>query len=250
MVAIHETVKNGSIRNTIQTQPEKTTLAVRLQLREMSRTYTGAMGESTLEELTKFLIASFPEIGVTEIPEAFRLAASGKLEVTPAQMTAWHGQWTGMQLGSVLNAYLTYRRAIVAEAQKAESANMPALQSKSGKTKEEIQAERIKLVLSGGAFRSLSYTDYDLLVEKGIMNVSKADKNRLLVRAASSMQKQCNADLLSNDQRERDKARKMLAEIKNDCMSAETFEAVANKAKVLAVTEFVNQRLDEAENED
>lgn len=71
-----------------------------------------------ISECSQFVISEYPMLGIEEIKQAFRLAASKKI---PADLTAWNGQFTVSMLGAVLSSYLKFRRSIISKVENIKS---------------------------------------------------------------------------------------------------------------------------------
>jgi len=66
----------------------------------------------TCKEGVAFVLSQFSHLNINEIREAFRLAASGKID---ASLAAYHGQFSIRILGEVLRAYDDHRTGIYRE---------------------------------------------------------------------------------------------------------------------------------------
>lgn len=93
---------------------ERLVFGLKIDLEFCAATYCGAPNTlpETIGEGVKFVQAQFSHFNITEIREAFRLAAAGKIE---ADLKAFYGLFTIQMLGNVLRAYDDYRTAIFRE---------------------------------------------------------------------------------------------------------------------------------------
>jgi len=87
---------------------------VKLEVEFSAATYCGAPNTlpETIKEGVRFITDQFGHLNLTEIREAFRLAAAKKIE---ADLSAFYGLFTIQLLGKVLAAYDDYRTAIFRE---------------------------------------------------------------------------------------------------------------------------------------
>lgn len=92
-------VKNGA--------PEPVVL-LHTEVKFCAATYCAAPNteREVLEESARFIARQFGHLNISEIREAFRLAAAGKIE---ADLTTYYGMFSVNILGRVLNAYDDYR---------------------------------------------------------------------------------------------------------------------------------------------
>lgn len=74
----------------------------------------GTVPSTVLSECTQFILAKFPGLGVNEIREAYRMKASGELEIPKGKGEMWGGVFNADQLGAVLAAYMEHRRKALA----------------------------------------------------------------------------------------------------------------------------------------
>ena len=68
----------------------------------------------TLEEMKNFVIEHYSMLSVSELREAFSLAASKKIK---GDLRAWNGKFTVSMVGEVLSSYLKYSNKVVQEYQ-------------------------------------------------------------------------------------------------------------------------------------
>ena len=93
---------------------ERLAFGLKLDLEFCAATYCGAPNTlpETIGEGVKFVQAQFSHLNLTEIREAFRLAAAKKID---ADLSSFYGLFTLQMLGKVLAAYDDYRTAIFRE---------------------------------------------------------------------------------------------------------------------------------------
>lgn len=103
-------------------------------------------GDATIEESVRFILTQFGYLNIGEIREAFRLAASGKIQ---ANLNAYHGQFSVRLLGEVLSNYADYRSQIArevrnrqqaAEFEKEQVQRAEVLKEKHGTIEEQLAA--------------------------------------------------------------------------------------------------------------
>lgn len=158
----------------------------------VAENYTSAtnLSKELLKECTDFVLDQFAFLGVEEIKQAFRLAASSE---TTVDLNTYHGRFNVNILGKALNAYKEYRQPIVKlifEQQEIENADAQKLFWQSPKGQALIQeklAERVRhLRAYPGA---VSAKDYDLLTTYGFFSISDEKKRRLLAIANWQIQR-------------------------------------------------------------
>ena len=105
---------NGNTIASIFRRDPDLMFGVKIDLEFCAATYCGAPNTlpETIGEGVKFILSQFSHLGLTEIREAFRLAAAGKIE---ADLNAFYGLFTVQMLGKVMSAYDDYRTAIFRE---------------------------------------------------------------------------------------------------------------------------------------
>ena len=97
--------------------------ALGAELEHCAKIYCGARNTSSevFEEATDFVLSRFGHLGVLEVREAFRLAASGALPgLDTDSIRAYYGEFTIISLGSILRAYNQYRSDLVKEIRRLE----------------------------------------------------------------------------------------------------------------------------------
>lgn len=111
---VHTAIK-GHLEQIRHLQPEAANAVLLAEVTRLAKEY-GARQEieqSVLVEATRFIIASFPWLGVREIRTAFRWHASGKTTDQAGEM--YGGVFNVRALGAILAAYNETRKKIVAE---------------------------------------------------------------------------------------------------------------------------------------
>jgi len=93
---------------------ERLVFGLKLDMEFCAATYCGAPNTlpETIGEGVKFVQAQFSHLNLSEIREAFRLAAAKKID---ADLSSFYGLFTLQMLGKVLAAYDDYRTAIFRE---------------------------------------------------------------------------------------------------------------------------------------
>jgi len=110
-----QTAIKGHLEQIRHLQPETANAVLLAEVTRLAKEY-GARQEieqSVLVEATRFIIASFPWLGVREIRTAFRWHASGKTTDQAGEM--YGGVFNVRALGAILAAYNETRKKIVAE---------------------------------------------------------------------------------------------------------------------------------------
>ena len=89
------------------------------EIGKASAIFTGSTDATSPEvfvECAHMLIEHYSELAISEIREAFTLAATGAIECS---LTSYRGVFTVAMFGGILNAYRKYRREIVAKIENA-----------------------------------------------------------------------------------------------------------------------------------
>jgi hypothetical protein len=73
----------------------------------------GEIMKQTIIEASKFVMAKFQHLGVSEIKEAFQMAAANEFE--GVNMSSYYGQMSIATLGDILDAYTKHRNKTVAK---------------------------------------------------------------------------------------------------------------------------------------
>jgi hypothetical protein len=73
----------------------------------------GEIMKQTIIEASKFVMAKFSHLGVSEIKDAFQMAAANEFE--DVNMTAYFGQMSISTLGDILDAYTKHRNKTIAK---------------------------------------------------------------------------------------------------------------------------------------
>lgn len=160
---------------------DKILLAISLELEYCAMSYCGLgkTDDSIFDEAVDFVLLRFGHIGVSEIREAFRLAASKEID---ADLTTYYGQFTIKVLGDVLSAYNLYRnRALAAFALK-ENENVAMDVARRRLESFDLSAWATNRITSlkameNPSFRACSVFDYEKFLELGFL-VFSADEKR------------------------------------------------------------------------
>lgn len=131
--------------------------------------------------VTKEIIKTFGQIAATEIEIAFRLFAAQSLDLD--EDVKFYGKANMHTIGKILNAYLVYRRKIIAAhdnevAALRHNANM---EDRARKTREELYANFPTMLKE---FKGKDYTKvplywYDMCVQFGMMEYKEGEKMSL-----------------------------------------------------------------------
>lgn len=73
----------------------------------------GEIMKQTIIEASKFVLAKFSHLGISEIKDAFQMAAANEFE--DVNMTAYFGQMSISTLGDILDAYTKHRNKTIAK---------------------------------------------------------------------------------------------------------------------------------------
>jgi hypothetical protein len=73
----------------------------------------GEIMKQTIIEASKFVMAKFSHLGVSEIKDAFQMAAANEFE--DVNMTSYYGQMSIATLGDILDAYTKHRNKTIAK---------------------------------------------------------------------------------------------------------------------------------------
>lgn len=73
----------------------------------------GEIMKQTIIEASKFVLAKFNHLGVSEIKDAFQMAAANEFD--DVNMTAYYGQMSIATLGDILDAYTKHRNKTIAK---------------------------------------------------------------------------------------------------------------------------------------
>lgn len=191
-----------------------------------------------MKECTDFVLERFSFIGVEEIKQAFRLAASGENDV---DLNTYHGKFNVNLLGKVLISYKEYRLKIasaIAEQQHMQNEEAVQFYWQSPQGIEVIKAHLEKRVRHLKAYPdAVSAKDYDRLTAYGFFEVSLEQKRLLIEKARRDILKE-NADNQGNVD---------ISELQSELNSEiDFFEVrVRNRAKKMAVLDYINQLIDQ-----
>lgn len=195
---VANTLDGNSIRVLSNEDPEKVGLSLELELEFSAKFYCGCQGIGNMEmsEMVTFVTDRWGHLGVPEIREAFRLAASGVLG--EIDMSAYYGTFTGGLLGRILRMYDEFRKSqIIAKFQQGEVLGLPAPGSESAM---DMWLKRVSLSMSGDR-ESMVVTvkDYEKLTELGLLNLTRDEKFDAWERAVLVVKGELQIKLLSRN---------------------------------------------------
>lgn len=147
--------------------------------------------DEIVDECTDFVLSQFPQLGVPEIREAFKLAAAGKLG--EIDLAAYRGVFTIKMLGQVLSKYCTFREKAYQEIRKAETeaqeaqeaARKDADAAASAERMNKFAFEKLAFHLENGCNDSelLAVPLYDFLEQNNLVDLSREEKLVYMERA-------------------------------------------------------------------
>lgn len=196
-------------------------------------------------ESVDFVMSQFGHLGIDEVSEAFRLAAAGKFE---ADLTGYYGQFPIASLGKLLVGYDDYRKRAVQALRRAESdanyQNQYHLarvwwQSEAGKrAQDEFQSRRVVTLrmMERPTVDDVTAYDYMILVERGHVALSLAEKNALMEDAVPLLKLELMAQQQGRGLGERIEAAKALDGLRD---STEKQKVLAQR---LAVVRWIEQQ--------
>lgn len=225
-------LQGGSIRAQLVADDVLTIAALQTQIEHCASAYCGAPSTpvETLKEATRFVENQFGHLTVLEIAEAFRMAASGRIE---ADLKAYHGVFSVRILGEVLAAYedfraLTFRqvRAAWLEQQEAEqqTARAAGMIERFGTLGDQLQALRAK------NHKFQTWQDVPLwfcrrCIQEGLIDLEVERKSALWISAKAWAIAQVETWLLDPLTSKSDRDRWRAGQIKNEddsgCFPAE-----------------------------
>lgn len=151
------------------------------ELEYCARTYCGApkTDEGVFDELVDFVLTRFGHLGVSEIREAFSLAAAG--ELGNVDMNSYHGMFTVLMLGNLLKAYNEYRVAIVKEVRRREILLLAAEREAERQVNWNTAAWKADrretlLALQDPTAEYVTAYDHDFLLASGDLAYTEAEK--------------------------------------------------------------------------
>ncbi len=141
--------------------------------------------ENVIEECIELTIYRFQDLGLKEVREAFRAAASGELDVT----LELYGNFNAATLGRVLQSYRLSRRDIIHEIyQKMEERNRAIEATKESKRKafdtgfqQHIRDRRDKI----NSWRDIPAYWYDAATRLGLLSLTPEEKREIWEQAKS-----------------------------------------------------------------
>lgn len=167
--------------------------------------YSGAreVSDDLFGEAVEFVMTRFGSLGVSEIREAFRLAAAG--ELGDVDMKAYYGQFTIVILGAVLTAYVLYRRRVVAAIERAEAEQREAERdaARSQDWDERAWAEqrlsvlREKVRAGSLTYGDLTSTDYETFERVGLFTPDRETKKKAWAESEAGVKAVVAGDILA-----------------------------------------------------
>lgn len=160
-----------------------TVLGLTLALEACAKVYCGGSktDNEVYEEAVTFTMQQFGHLNVAEIRQAFALGAAGSLDLGTEDMTTFYGLFTIGMLGKILKAYDQYRKRIVAELQRAESA-AAAMEAQKRKAWDEEAWGQSRLAkfqsLENPAYTDFSETDYNYFLKTGDLVHTQEEKRK------------------------------------------------------------------------
>lgn len=141
-----------------------------------SRSYLHAeqTKEFVWDEMVDFTILHFPMLVVSEIREAFRLAAAGTLDV---ELKTYYGSMTVTVLGDILSAYLDWRKRLFDALLQIRSRQEEQVIDKTVEIR-LYRDSRLKylLALENPTVEKVTAYDYDFLLQDGQLELTRDAK--------------------------------------------------------------------------
>ena len=154
--------------------------ALQLEVKHCAATYCAAPNTltDTMDECVLFAIAHFGFLCPSEIRQAFRLAAAGKIE---ADLNAYNGAFSVRILGEVLSAYEDYRalafRKVRSQMNDAGEENRAAVLKEAFGGFED-QLARVMQSNPYGAWQEIPAAFARAVVERGLIDFSLEEKGK------------------------------------------------------------------------
>lgn len=185
-----------------------------------------------------FIKQHFAEFTLDEIVNAFNLAVARKLDIDPNH----YQNFSSLYVGGILNAYKEHRgKHIVSYRQEVEKIEREAQDKANKPSAEELHEMRVNSLLTiWETFRDGDEEEvewqvhvyYDILVEAGLINLTKEQKADILQRAKSI----CKQEALTQVKNEFTRKRIIKAITEHSSKTPE--ERVLTKCKLLVVQEL------------
>lgn len=236
----------STIRANCATDPAMAALALRAELQQVCQSYTSTRADGDdqiFDEMASFVILSFPEFAMSEIREAFRLAADGTTDTDESDLKAYFGVWTVASLGIILRAYKEYRNTIVAKFKQIESETRAlSLPVTTQKAVAEYEDERVGRLKYDPAV-IVTVNDFSILRKKNLLNIEKDDWQKLLGRAIDRISIECLAVISGGGGiGEKTAARADLTDFESGQIRDDLWARVQAEAKRIAVGDWIGDK--------
>ena len=136
-----------------------------------------------LTECIRLILKKFRFLAVAEIREAYRMWASGDIQIKGAEM--YGGEFNAMQMGKVLSAYLGYRKPVLAKVLdiKTEMEEAADRSEKNRIAKEEFEIQFPKTILAAREtitkFSEVVPWWYDSALKRGYFTITIEQKREI-----------------------------------------------------------------------
>lgn len=216
------------------------------EIEACAQVYCGATNISDLfaEEAFEFVCSQYSFLGVNEIKSAFRLAAAKELTDTKGNILdikAYAGVFSLDTLGTVLNAYVAYRKRIEQELSRVQQEAAEAQKEAERKAKIQDPEWRKTYFEDLVAFLKrnphlIVARHYDELSAEGFIQVTDEEKRVYLERAKDTLQ----AALAEEKENERNAFQKAyIAAMMRKTDSEDYKERLRGEARRLIVVDFI-----------
>lgn len=237
-------LEGNSIRVLSKDDAAKVGLSLELELEFCAKFYCGCRGieDMDMEEMVAFVTDRWGHLGVLEIREAFRLAASGTLG--EIDMSAYYGTFTGGLLGRILRMYDSFRKSeIIARMKISDVSSLPTPSVESAL---DMWLKRVSVALSGDRSAMIvTVKDYENLVDLGLLCLSRDDKWRVWERSVEVIKGGLQVQLLSSVISDRLEARSGLEGFRDGQLPKWLYDRVVSESQRIAAREwFLSASLD------
>lgn len=239
---IASALDGSTIRRNCEVNPGMAVVALRAELQQVCQIYTTTQSrddDPIFDEMASFVILSFPEFAMSEIREAFRLAADGTIDTEESDLKAYFGVWSVASLGIILQAYRQYRKTIIAKFQMIESeAKVAALPAQAKQTTEDYERARVQRLKTDPDVM-ITVNDYSILRRHGLLEIGKDVWQRYLRQGIDQVKAEAVAALNGNGTvGEKMAARAALAAMDKDKLDDDLWGRIQAEAKRLAVKDW------------
>ena len=239
---IASALDGSTIRRNCEVDPAMAAVALRAELQQVCQIYTTTQSpdnDPIFDEMASFVILSFPEFAMSEIREAFRLAADGTIDTDESDLRAYFGVWTVASLGIILQAYKHYRKTIIAKFQQIESeAKVLALPTQAKQTTEDYERARIQRLKTDPDIL-VTVNDYSILRRYGFLEINKELWQKYLRRGIDQVKAEAsNVINGSGDGGEKLAARNRLEKIRAENVDDDLWGTIQAEAKRMAVRDW------------